>query len=413
MSIRVVVTGLGLVTPVGTGVASTWESLLTGRSGIGPITLFDASALDVRIAAEVRDFDFVERFGRKAARRNDRLTLFALECARQAVEDAGLAAGNGLGDATGVIIGTAVGGVTAMFAGYDVLKSTGPRRVSPWLAPMMMPNAPSAAIAITYGLRGPNFAVSSACASGSHAIGEAGEMIKAGRAPVVVAGGAETAIGELAVSGFANMGALSKRNGEPQRASRPFDAERDGFVLGEGAGLMVLESLEHARNRGARIYAELAGYAATSDAFHVTAPDEQGAGAARTMRLALASSGLQVEDIGYINAHGTGTLLNDVTETRAIRKVFGSHADNVLVSSTKSMIGHGLGASGGIEAVVSVRSLVTGWVHPTINYEHADPECDLDYVPNQARKADVRAVLSNSFGFGGHNACLVFRKWEE
>jgi len=412
MSNRVVVTGLGMVTPVGNDVTSTWSALIAGRSGIGPITLFDDSALDVHIAGEVKDFDADGLFGRRVAKRNDRFALFALECARQALEDAALSVDDRLKEEAGVIVGTGIGGVTTMFANYDELKSTGPRYVSALLAPMMMPNAAAAAVAITYGLQGPNFTIVSACATGSHAIGEAAEIIKAGRSPVMVAGGSEAAIGALSVAGFSKMGALSTRNDEPQRASRPFDAARDGFVCGEGAGLMVLESLDHAHARGARILAELVGYAATSDAFHVTAPDEQGGGAVRAMEIALASGGIQPEEVDYINAHGTSTPLNDRTETRAIRRVFGAHADTLAVNSTKSMVGHGMGASGAIEAVVSVQSLLKGWVHPTINYENPDPDCDLDYVPNQARKVDPRVVLSNSFGFGGHNACLVFRKWE-
>lgn len=413
MSSRVVVTGLGLVTPVGNDVTSTWESLVGGRSGIGPITLFDDSALDVHIAGEVKDFDAVGLFGRRVAKRNDRFTLFALESSRQALEDAALSADDTLKEESGVIVGTGIGGVTTMFANYDKLKSSGPRYVSALLAPMMMPNAASAAVAITYGLRGPNFSIVSACATGSHAIGEAAEIIKSGRAPVMVAGGSEAAIIPLSVAGFSKMGALSTRNDEPQRASRPFDAERDGFVCGEGAGMLVLESLEYAQRRGARILAELIGYAATSDAFHVTAPDEQGGGAARAMQIALASGGIQPEEVDYINAHGTSTPLNDRTETTAIRRVFGAHADALVVNSTKSMLGHSMGASGAIEAVVSVQSLLKGWVHPTTNYENPDPDCDLDCVPNQARKVDPRVVLSNSFGFGGHNACLVLRKWEE
>ena len=413
VSNRVVVTGLGMVTPVGNDVARTWESLIAGRSGIGPITLFDDSAMDVHIAGEVKGFDAEGLFGRRVAKRNDRFTLFALECARQALEDAALSVDDTLKEEAGVIVGTGIGGVSTMFANYDELKSSGPRYVSALLAPMMMPNAASAAVAITYGLQGPNFTIVSACATGSHAIGEAAEIIKSGRAPVMVAGGSEAAICPLSVAGFSKMGALSTRNAEPQRASRPFDAERDGFVCGEGAGLMVLESLEHAQRRGARILAELIGYAATSDAFHVTAPDEQGGGAVRAMQIALASGGIQPEEVDYINAHGTSTPLNDRTETRAIRRVFGAHADALVVNSTKSMVGHAMGASGAIEAVVSVQSLLKGWVHPTINYENPDPDCDLDYVPNQARKVDPRVVLGNSFGFGGHNACLVFRKWEE
>lgn len=405
---RVVVTGLGAVTPLGNDVPTLWENLLAGRSGVGPITQFDPSGLEVRIAAEVKDFDPVALFGRREARRHDRFTLFALEAARQAIADADLGLDREDRDAIGVVIGTGIGGALTFLENHDVLREAGPRRVSPFMIPMMMPNAASAVIAITYGLRGPNMVVASACATGAHAVGEAAEIIRRGDAEVMLCGGSEAVIHPLALSGFANMGALSSRNDEPQRASRPFDAGRNGFVLGEGAGVLVLESLEHAQARGARVYCELAGYGASCDAFHIAAPEETGEGAALAIRRALADAGLSPEAVDYINAHGTSTPLNDRIETLAIRAVFGPHADHLAVSSTKSMIGHLMGAAGAVEAIVCVKSLETGWVHPTINYETPDPACDLDYVPNQARYLKPRVALSNSFGFGGHNGCLVF-----
>jgi 3-oxoacyl-[acyl-carrier-protein] synthase II len=413
MKRHIVVTGLGAVTPLGNDVPTLWEGLLAGRSGVGPITLFDPSHLEVRIAAEVKDFDPVALFGRREARRNDRFTLFALEAARQAVDDAGLQLEGGDGREVGVLIGSAIGGILTLLENYDVLQTSGPRRVSPFMVPMMMPNAASAAVAITYGLRGPNLCVASACATGSHAIGEAAEVIRRGHAEVMICGGSDAVIASLSLSAFKNMGAVSTRNDEPERASRPFDAGRDGFVMGEGAGVLVLESLEHARQRGARIYCELVGYGATADAYHITAPDETGQGAAWAMERALHSAGLAPEEVDYVNAHGTSTLLNDRVETLAIRTVFGPHADRLAVSSTKSMVGHLMGAAGAVEAIACVKSLETGWVHPTINHEMPDPECDLDYVPNQARRLESRVVLSNSFGFGGHNGCLILRRWEE
>jgi 3-oxoacyl-[acyl-carrier-protein] synthase II len=410
---RVVITGLGAVTPLGNDVPTTWDALVAGRGGISSITSFDTSDMGVRIAAEVKDFDPVALFDRRVARRNDRFTLFALEAARQAVADAGLDFDNGLGRATGVFIGTAIGGILTLLENYQVLQKSGPRRVSPLMVPMMMPNAASATVAITYGLRGPNLSVASACATGSHAIGEAAEVIRRGQAEVVISGGSEAVITRLALSAFNNMGAVSTRNDEPQRACRPFDAERDGFVMGEGAGVLVLESLNRAQRRGARIYAELIGYGATSDAFHITAPEDDGIGAARAMQEALENAGLAPEDVDYVNAHGTSTILNDPIETRAIHLVFGAHAGRLSISSTKSMIGHLMGAAGAVEAIACVKSLETGWVHPTLNHEHPDPACDLDYVPNRARHLEPRVALSNSFGFGGHNGCLVFRRWEE
>jgi 3-oxoacyl-[acyl-carrier-protein] synthase II len=413
MKRHIVVTGLGAVTPLGNDVPTLWEGLLAGRSGVGPITLFDPSQLEVRIAAEVKDFDPVALFGRRKARRNDRFTLFALEAARQAVDDAGLQLEGGDGREVGVLIGSAIGGILTLLANYDVLQTSGPRRVSPFMVPMMMPNAASAAVAITYGLRGPNLCVASACATGSHAIGEAAEVIRRGHAEVMICGGSDAVIASLALSAFKNMGAVSTRNDEPERASRPFDAGRDGFVMGEGAGVLVLESLEHARRRSARIYCELVGYGATADAYHITAPDETGQGAAWAMERALQDAGLAPEEVDYVNAHGTSTLLNDRVESQAIRTAFGPHADRLAVSSTKSLIGHLMGAAGAVEAIACIKSLESGWVHPTINYETPDPECDLDYVPNQARRLESRVVLSNSFGFGGHNGCLIFRRWED
>ncbi|MDY6877965.1 MAG: beta-ketoacyl-ACP synthase II [Chloroflexota bacterium] len=413
MKQRVVITGIGAVTPLGNDVPTMWSALLAGRSGVGPITCFDISDMDVQIAAEVKDFDSVALFGRREARRNDRFTLFALEAARQAIADAGLEFDDGLKQITGVFIGTAIGGLITMLKNYDALQNSGPRRVSPFMVPMMMPNAASGTVAIAYGLRGPNLSVASACATGSHAIGEAADGVRRGQTEVMICGGSEAVITRLALAGFRNMGAVSTRNEEPGRASRPFDAERDGFVMGEGAAVIALESLEHARRRGARIYAELLGYGATADAFHITAPEEEGSGAALAMEMALQDAGLSPEEVDYVNAHGTGTLLNDRMETRAIRTVFGPHADHLVVSSTKSMMGHLMGAAGAVEAIACLKSLETGWVHPTINYETADPECDLDYVPNQARQTWPRVALSNSFGFGGHNGCLVFRRWEE
>jgi 3-oxoacyl-[acyl-carrier-protein] synthase II len=412
MKRQVVITGLGVVTPLGNDVATFWEGLLEGRSGVDLITLFDPADLDVRIAAEVKDFDPVVLFGKRAARRNDRFSHFALEAARQAIADAVIELDDGDGQKIGVLIGTGIGGVVSLLNNFEVFQTSGSRRVSPFMVPMMMPNAASAAIAITYGLHGPNLTIASACATGSHAIGEGAEMIRRGQSEVMICGGSEAIIAPIALAGLKNMGALSTRNDDPQRASRPFDADRDGFVIGEGAGVLILESLEHASSRKARIYCELAGYGATSDAFHITAPDETGQGGAWAMEQALSDAGITPEEVDYINAHGTSTPLNDRTETLAIRTVFGPHADQIAVSSTKSMVGHLIGAAGAVEAVACVKSLETGWVHPTINYETPDPECDLDYVPNQARRIEPKVVLSNSFGFGGHNGCVILRKLE-
>jgi 3-oxoacyl-[acyl-carrier-protein] synthase II len=398
---------------MGNDVPTMWDNLLAGRSGIDHITRFDTTDLKVKIAAEVKDFDPEEIFSRRDVRRNDPVTLFAMEAARQAAEDADLVIEGETKHRAGAIIGTGIGGVLTLLHNYDTINADGPHRVSPLMIPMMMSNAPSAAVSIAHGLEGPVFSVASACATGNNALGEATYIIRRGDADVMFCGGAEMVMHAVAIAGFANMGAISSRNDEPQRASRPFDAERDGFVMGEGGAVLILESLEFAQKRGARIYGELVGYGTTCDACHITAPDENGVGAARAMQLAIQDAGLEPEDVDYVNAHGTSTQLNDPMETRAIRSVFGPHADKLAISSTKSMMGHLMGASGACEAIVCVKTLETGWVHPTVNYEHPDPECDLYYVPNEAQKLDPRAIISNSFGFGGHNACVVFRRWEE
>jgi 3-oxoacyl-[acyl-carrier-protein] synthase II len=412
---RVVVTGLGAVTPLGNDVETTWQGLLAGRSGVDRIRRFDPSSLDVQIAAEVKGFDAEERLGRRQVRRNDRFSLFALAAAREAIEDAGCDFRGDGADAgrTGVLIGTGIGGVLTLIEAYDVYKERGPRRVSPFMVTALMPNAASALIAIEQGVKGANFAISSACATGSHAIGEAVEMIRRGDVAVMICGGSEAGMHPLSLSAFANMRAVSFRNDEPERASRPFDAKRDGFVMGEGAGVLILESLDHARDRDANIRAELIGYGASSDAFHIAAPDESGAGAVQAMTAALRDARLAADEVDYINAHGTSTPLNDGIETQAIRAVFGEHADYLVVSATKSMIGHLMGAAGAVEAIACIKSLETGWVHATVNYEYPDPACDLDYVPNEPRLLAPRIALSNSFGFGGHNACLILRRWED
>lgn len=410
---RVVVTGLGTINPLGNDVATYWAGLVAGRSGVGPITAFDASGQEVRIAAEVKEFDPVAYLGAKQARRMDRFSQFALAAADQAIADAGLTFdGSSDNGHIGVIIGTGIGGIKTLLDNMEIMRERGPRRVSALMVPMLMPNAAAGEIAIKYGLRGPAMSLSSACATGTNAIGEAAERIRRGAVEVMICGGSESVMHPLTIAALSNMGAVSRRNDEPERACRPFDAERDGFVIGEGAGVLVLESLEHAQGRGARIYAEVIGYGSSCDAFHITAPDEEGAGAALSMRSALQDARLAPEEIDYINAHGTSTPLNDRTETRAIRSVFGTHAYRIPISSTKSMIGHLMGAAGAVEAIACIKTLETGIIHPTINYETPDPECDLDYVPNQARQTNPRTALSNSFGFGGHNATVIFRVWE-
>lgn len=408
---RVVVTGMGCISPVGNTVTETWKSLLAGRSGAGPITLFDASRHKTRFAAEVKGFDAVSVFGNREARKMDRFAQFATAATLEALEQAGLKIDDSNRDRAGVVIGTGIGGIGTIMEQAEVLRERGPERISPFLVPMMISDSAAGMLAIRVGARGPNMALATACASGNNAIGEALEMIRRGSADAMIAGASEGALVPLAMAGMNVMGALSTRNDDPQAASRPFDKDRDGFLMGEGAGILILESLEHAQARGADILCEISGYGTTDDAYHISAPAENGAGAAISMKLALEDAGLQLADIGYINAHGTSTPLNDKSETAAIKTVFGGQAYKIPISSTKSMTGHLLGASGAVEAVFSILAMREGIIPPTINYQTPDPECDLDYVPNQPRKAEIGHVMSNSFGFGGHNATLVFSQF--
>jgi 3-oxoacyl-[acyl-carrier-protein] synthase II len=412
MSRRVVISGMGALTPLGLNVETTWDSLLAGKSGAGEISRFDVSEFPVRIACELRGFVAEDFIDAREARKMDPCTHYGMAAAQMAWKDAGLGGDTCDPDRAGVLIGSGVGGIQTLETQHTVLMEKGPRRISPFFIPMMIADMPSGAVSIALGLKGPNFATVSACASGAHAIGVAFRAVRDGDADVMVAGGAEAAICPMALGGFANMKAISARNDDPERASRPFDADRDGFVLGEGSGIVVLEELEHARARGARITAEVVGYGATSDAFHITAPAPEGEGAVRAMKEALRDGGLEPSDVDYINAHGTSTLLNDKYETAAIRTLFGEHAERLAVSSTKSMTGHLLGAAGGIEAIFTALALNRSVIPPTINYETPDPECDLDYVPNQARERTINVALTNSFGFGGHNAVLALRDFE-
>jgi 3-oxoacyl-[acyl-carrier-protein] synthase II len=410
--IRVVVTGMGAITPLGHDVAGTWAGLCRGESGVGPITLFDASKLKTQIAAEVKGFDPVAHFGWREARRYDRFIQFALIATGQAIADSGLTFDNGASERTGVIIGSGVGGIASILEAAEVYATRGPHWISPFLIPRMLADSAAGQVAITFGIRGPNMAVVTACATGTNAIGEAAEMIRRGWVDVAVAGGSEAGITTLALAAFNVIGAVSTENEQPTLASRPFDATRNGFVMGEGAGVLVLERLERALARDARIYGELVGYGSTADAFHMAAPAEDGRGAVQAMRMALSSADLPPAELDYINAHGTSTLLNDKTETLAIKTVFGEHAYRLAINSTKSMLGHLLGAAGAVEAIVCLKALNEGLIPPTINYRYPDPECDLDYVPNLARPAAIRTAMSNSFGFGGHNAAIIFQKFE-
>jgi 3-oxoacyl-[acyl-carrier-protein] synthase II len=405
---RVVVTGLGTLNPLGHDVATTWDALLAGRSGIDRITLFDATAFKTQIAGEVAGFDPVAHFGAKDARRMARVTQLGLAAAGQALQMAGLDGGTAGRERMGVLVGSAMGNLDPVFDGQATLETRGPDRVSPFFVPMMLADTPAAVISIRYGLRGPALSLATACATATDAIGQAAALIRRGDADVMVAGGTEAAILPLVIAGFGNMGTLSTRNDDPAGASRPFDRTRDGFVMSEGAGILVLEALEHAEGRGATVYGELLGYGATADAYHISSPAEDGEGAVRAMRTALADAGLLPETIGYINAHGTSTQLNDRSETAAIKTAFGPHAATLPVSSTKSAHGHLLGAAGGLEAIVTLQALATGVLPPTINYTTPDPDCDLDVVPNASRPTDIRTAMSNSFGFGGHNAVLIF-----
>ncbi|UCH51749.1 MAG: beta-ketoacyl-ACP synthase II [Chloroflexota bacterium] len=406
---RVVVTGYGAVTPLGLNVDDTWRNLVAGVSGVGYISLFDATDFKVKIAAEVKDFDPAAHLDPTAARRNDRFAQFALVAGIQAIDAAGLKVDDANRYDIGVLIGSGVGGLDSLTQQLDVLKTRGPTRVSPFLVPMMIADSASSQVSIKMGIMGANFGLISACATGTDALGIAYKMIKWGEIKAMVAGGADAAVTPVGFAGFTQAGALS-RNNEPQKASRPFDMERDGFVVGEGAAVLVLENLDYARSRGASIIAEIVGYGATSDAFHITQPLENGEAAAKAIELALA--GVDCKKVGYINAHGTSTPLNDASETKAIKKAFGDRAYKIPISSAKSMLGHMMGAAGAIEAVVCCKVINEGIIPPTVNLEHPDPECDLDYVPNVARDGDVRIAISNSFGFGGHNSVIAIGRYD-
>jgi 3-oxoacyl-[acyl-carrier-protein] synthase II len=412
MEKRVVVTGLGLISSLGNDVASNWKNLCEGISGIGPLATFDVSAYDARIASEVKGFDALA-FGMtlKDSKRLEKFVLYALASAKQAIDDAGLDVEKEDRERIGVVVGSGIGSLRIIEAEYEVLLSKGPSRITPFLIPSLIVNEAAGHIAITYGFMGPNACVTTACASGSHALGDALRIIQRGDADVMIAGGTESSITKLGVSGFCALKALSTRNDQPQKASRPFDAERDGFVMAEGSGIVVLESLEHAQKRGAKIYAEFAGYGASCDAYHSTAPDPEGRGASLAIKWAMKDAKLDPAQINYINAHGTSTKLNDKVETLAVKNALGEHAKKIMISSTKSMTGHLLGAAGGYEFVVACLAVKEDIVPPTINYEFPDPDCDLDYVPNTARRSVVNVALSNSLGFGGHNATLAVKKF--
>jgi 3-oxoacyl-[acyl-carrier-protein] synthase II len=413
---KVVITGIGVVTPIGLTIDEFWKNLLEGKSGVGYITRFEPEGFATRIAAEVKNFDPANYMDRKLAKRMDLFTQFAMASTEMAIQDAGLNTSDGKLDRerVAVIYASGIGGMWTYHTQHELyFKSGTPRHISPFTVPMMIIDIAAGYISIRYGFKGPNYATVSACASSANAIADAVMIIERDMADVVITGGSEAAICPMGIGSFNAMRALSTRNDAPEKASRPFDAERDGFVMGEGAGTLVLESLEHALNRGAKIYAEVAGFGITGDAYHITAPAPCGEGAARAMKIAIEDAELLPEDIDLVNSHGTSTKENDKNETQAIRTVFGAHADKLAVNSTKSMIGHLLGAAGAVESIATILSIVHGKIHPTINYEHPDPECDLFYVPNQAIERDVKAAISNSFGFGGHNVVLVFKRFEE
>ncbi|NLO82787.1 MAG: beta-ketoacyl-ACP synthase II [Clostridiales bacterium] len=411
MSSRVVITGLGAITPIGNTVDEFWNSLCNGQSGVGRITKFDVSELPTQIAACVKDFDPVNYMDKKEAKRMDRYTQFAVAAANMAIKDAELNLDKIDKERFGIVLGTGIGGIETLEEQFGVMMQKGPGRVSPFLVPMMIANMAAGQLSILVGAKGINTTVVTACASGTHAIGEAFNAIRTGAADVVITGGSEAPITRIALAGFCSMKALSVRNDDPKAACRPFDQERDGFVMGEGAGILILESYRHAVKRGARILAEIVGYGSTADAYHITAPAPDGEGGARAMQLALDMARISPGDISYINAHGTSTPYNDKFETKAIKDVFGEHAYKLAVSSTKSMTGHLLGAAGGVEAIAVVKAIAEQFVPPTINYTFPDPECDLDYVPNQGRAWEIEYALSNSFGFGGHNACILVKRY--
>lgn len=412
MKRRVVVTGMGTITPVGNDVATTWASLIEGKSGTAPITKFDASNFPVRFAAEVKGFNPLDYMERKEAKRADHYTQYAVAGARQAMTHAGLVERNGMDpDRIGVIIGSGIGGLKSFEEQHDVYRERGVGKISPFFIPMFIADIAAGIVSMMFNAKGPNYATVSACATSAHAIGDAFRTIQYGDADIMITGGAEATVTPMAIGGFANMKALSERNDSPETASRPFDATRDGFVMGEGAGILILEELQHALQRGTKIYAEIVGYGATGDAYHLTAPAPDGEGAQRAMKRALKDAGLEPKDIQYINAHGTSTPANDFNETRAIMAVFGDTAKTVNVSSTKSATGHMLGAAGAVEAIVSTLVVGNGIIPPTINYHHPDPELALNYTPNVSVKRDVNAVLSNSFGFGGHNTTLAIKRY--
>jgi len=410
MTRRVVVTGVGVMTPVGKNFQEVWKSLVEGKSGIGAITSFDASAYDCRIAGEIKAFDPLVFISPKEAKRTERFVQFAVSAAKMAVQDSGIDISKEDVHRFGVLLGSGIGSLHVIEEQHKILLQKGPDKISPFLIPMLIVNMAPGQVSISLGLKGPNSCVATACASGSHAVGDAYQIIQRSDADLMVAGGTESCITPLGIGGFCAMKALSVRNEDPQRASRPFERDRDGFVMGEGAGILILEEYERAKARGAKIYCEIVGYGMTGDAYHMTAPPQDGMGAAAAMRQALARAKVSPSDVDYINAHGTSTPLNDKMETMAIKQVFGPDAKKVPISSTKSMTGHLLGAAGGVEAAVCAQTIREGVIHPTINYQNPDPECDLDYVPNTARKAKVDIALSNSFGFGGHNATLIFKR---
>ena len=410
---RVVVTGIGVLSPLGLDLTTNWENLVAGKSGIDYITLCDTEGLETKFAGEVKGFEATNYINRKDARRMDRFTQLAVAASLEAVEQSGIEINSANQDNIGIVIGSGIGGLTTLFEQTRILLERGADRVSPFMAPMMIADMAAAQVSITLGVTGPNLCTTSACSSSSDAIGVAYELIKRGDAQAAIAGGSEAIINPLGIAAFNALKAISTRNDAPQQASRPFDAERDGFVIGEGACLLILEELNHAQKRGANILAEIVAYGASADAYHITQPDEDGAGAAKAMQMALNKAGLAPTDIDYINAHGTSTPLNDRTETIAIKSVFGDRAYHVPISSTKSMVGHLIGTAGAFEAAVCIMVIRHGIIPPTINLTHPDPECDLDYVPNAARQVEVNTALSNSFGFGGHNSVLIFRKYSE